>query len=187
MLGKPARASGKPFETPYLMPLKAGTVEFDRVFLTLCRLIDQFDGQPDALVAMGVSDSFYRAMALLLNQEQLLSTTEERVGGGLDKVCNYIRDHVAESIALTDLETISGLSARALQYAFMKRFNCTPMQWVRQIKAEYARELLRHPNEFITVAAVAVQCGFANFSKFSQFYQSIFHEKPSETLKNALK
>lgn len=42
--------------------------------------------------------------------------------------------------------------------------------------------------ETTTVASVAAQCGFANFSKFSVFYAStIFGERPSETLKNALK
>lgn len=171
---------------PLLLPLKAGNVEFDRVFLSLCQLIDKFEGQAAALAALGLDDSFYRAIALLLNQKQFLTSDEERSYGNLDKLCDYIVGHIAERITLTDLESMSGLSARALQYAFLKQFNCTPMQWVRQRKAEYARSLLLQGGESTTVASVAVQCGFANFSKFSLFYQTIFQEKPSETIKRAL-
>lgn len=186
MLGNRWENSSSRLDIPALFNLRAGSVDFERVFRSLCLQVDQFEGEPAALHAMGVSDSFYRAMAILLNQELLISRSEPETQKGLDHVCDYIIGHIAESITLTDLESMSGLSARALQYAFLKRFNCTPMQWVRQRKAEHARTLLLQGGESITVASVAAQCGFANFSKFSLFYQSIFQEKPSETLKRAL-
>ncbi len=185
--GGEATALTLSLEDPMLLKLRAGNVEFDRVFLGLCQMIDKFHGHDAALEAMGISDSFYRGLAILLNQQHFLKPATEQPGTRLEKVCAYIEDHLSEPIILTDLERISNLSARALQYAFMKRYDCTPMQYVRRRKAHYARELLLHPTENTTIAAVALQCGFANFSKFSAFYASIFNERPSDTLKNALK
>lgn len=168
-----------------LLNLRAGSVEFDRVFSGLCQMVDRFEGQDMAMKSFGLADSFYRGLAMLFHQERFLKPEADRPGAKFDPVCRYIEDHLGEVITLTDLEVISGLSARALQYAFLKRFNLTPMQYVRQRKAHFARELLSRPNETTTVASVAAQCGFANFSKFSALYGAIFGERPSETLKKA--
>lgn len=187
MLGE-ADALPKPMDMLALISLRAGNVAFDRVFKSLCQQLDQFEGQDAALAGMGLADSFYRALAIMFNQELLLSSNASAAAGvhGVDRTCEYIRDHVSTGVTLTDLEAVSGLSARALQYGFLKRFNCTPMQWARQCKAHYAHSLLLAANETTTVASVAAQCGFSNFGKFSQFYKSMFNELPVETLKKAL-
>jgi transcriptional regulator GlxA family with amidase domain len=82
---------------------------------------------------------------------------------------------------MTELEQVSGLSERGLQYAFRRRFNCTPMAWVRQQRLAMAQALLRDPHGPVTVAAIALQTGFASASLFARHYRQHFGELPSET------
>lgn len=174
-------------DNPQLFKLRTGNLEFDRVFLNWCQLVDKFHGQDAALEALGVSDSFYRGLAVLMNQQYFLQPEADQTVDCVKRVCDYIEDHLHENITLTQLELVSTLSARALQYAFTKRLGCTPLSYLRSRKVHYARELLMHPTETTTVAAVALCCGYHHLGRFSAHYAAIFNEYPSETLKNALK
>lgn len=62
-----------------------------------------------------------------------------------------------EPLGNSDMERISGLSARALQYAFLQRYQCTPMQWVRDARLDRARIMLTQPEAHVAVLDHAVK------------------------------
>lgn len=168
--------------------LQQGPLCFDSIFRAHFALLDAFVAQPAALALQAVDDLIYRSVVMLL-YPAILNADE---GGSrqpmsverrtLNAVCDYIKAHMDESISLTRLEQVSGFSRRTLQYAFLRHFACTPMQWVREQRLELARALLTHPDCNTSITQVALACGFPVCGLFSQYYAARFGEKPSATL-----
>lgn len=98
----------------------------------------------------------------------------------------YLLNHLTEPVSLADLATISGLPIRTLSRNFKKYFGASPMQFLRVRRFEAARsELARGPSETHSVIETAMRYGFSHAGKFAGEYRQIFHELPSETLKNS--
>lgn len=111
--------------------------------------------------------------------------SSQPVRSGVDQVCEYIMSYYALPITLTDLELLAGISGRALQYAFLKRFACTPMQWLRQQRLNALHRCLSSPQPHDTVTSVALDCGLTNLSNLATLYKQAFGEYPSQTLEKA--
>jgi AraC-like DNA-binding protein len=74
-------------------------------------------------------------------------------------------------------------SRRALHYAFRARFDCSPMQWVRQQRLALALDRLQNPLQGESVLGVALACGYRSLSQFSVDFQKTYQRKPSEVLR----
>jgi AraC-like DNA-binding protein len=66
---------------------------------------------------------------------------------------------------------------------FRKRFNCTPMQFVRRQRLELAMEQLSKPQSGDTVMRIARECGYRHASNFSVDFQKQFGSRPSDVLR----
>jgi AraC-like DNA-binding protein len=77
------------------------------------------------------------------------------------------------------------ISLRSLELGFREARNMTPTQVHRQFRLEAARQALLDPKETTTVTSVAVTFGFLHLARFSQYYQSMFNEVPSQTLRRS--
>ena len=172
--------------------LQLGTISFDAIIRSHFALVDSLESQPHAMAMMCLDDFLYRSFAMIL-EPALLGYTDcdhkrSAVDGVrmLDTVCGYIQAHLADPITLTRLEQLSGFSRRSLQYAFMRRFGLTPMQWLREQRLTLARTHLSNADCRTTVIRVALSCGFAGAGTFSRHYLGRFGESPSATLARAL-
>jgi AraC-like DNA-binding protein len=168
--------------------LQQGPLCFDAVFRAHFSLLDAFVVQPATLALQAVDDLLYRSLVMLLypailNPDEsspgLAQSAERRT---LNALCDYIKAHIDEPITLTRLEQISGFSRRSLQYAFLRHFACTPMQWLRERRLELAHTLLTRPDPNTSITQVALTCGFPISGLFSQYYAARYGEKPSATL-----
>jgi len=76
------------------------------------------------------------------------------------------------------------VSARSLQRGFARHLGTSPMEYLRDVRLQRAREELRRaaPGE-TTVAAVAAAWGFAHLGRFAVTYRERFGEPPSATLR----
>jgi transcriptional regulator GlxA family with amidase domain len=74
---------------------------------------------------------------------------------------------------------------RALQYAFRRYRDTTPLQYARTVRLEHAHRDLRNagPADGVTVAAVAARWGFANPGRFSADYRAVYGRNPFRTLR----
>ena len=101
-----------------------------RTFTHICKIIDAC-GEDGALAArLGVDDLIYRWVATTLLEAEDTAETQHVPRGRVDFVCDYIRATIdVRPLTLTEMENASALSARSLQYGFMRRFGCSPMQW----------------------------------------------------------
>lgn len=152
-----------------------------RAFSNICNFIDSHFQDQTGLNVLGFDDVIHRWIAsCLFPSDTIEPTPRETVK--IDIVCDVVRSAVDRPLTLTEMERLSGLSARALQYAFKARFGCSPMQWQRSERLLEAqrRILSMAPGESITT--IAYSMGFSSSSAFSALYKRQFGETPSETL-----
>lgn len=99
----------------------------------------------------------------------------------------YILNNLAGEISLGDLSEISGVSARSLQYSFIKYFNKSPLAFINQTKLHRVREeLLSSTRCRSTVTDIAGRWGFNHTSNFARKYHALFGEYPSDTLRRSI-
>jgi AraC-like DNA-binding protein len=76
------------------------------------------------------------------------------------------------------------VSTRALQKAFRRELDVSPLEYLRTVRLRRIRdELLSARPDTATVGTVARRWGFTNHSRFAAWYRQQFDEPPSETLR----
>ena len=68
--------------------------------------------------------------------DQLAENTQH----ALDLLCQHLRNNLIKRFTMSDLEELSGLSARTLQYQFKNQFGCSPMRWIAQQRLDACQE-----------------------------------------------
>ena len=81
-----------------------------------------------------------------------------------------------------DMEQMSGLSSRVLQYSFKKHFGLRPKEWHRRERLHGARAALMRMDAGLKISSLAFDFGFPSASDFSHRYRQQFGELPSETM-----
>lgn len=97
----------------------------------------------------------------------------------------YLALHLDGSVDSDRLAAQSATSLRALQYAFRRHLDATPMAFYRRLRLACAhRELTdAHPGDGITVGSVAARYGFYNAGRFAAEYSDIYGIRPGESLR----
>jgi AraC-like DNA-binding protein len=170
--GSPARS----------IELKMGSTNLATSMRSVFGLIDSHLGDPVVLSNLGVDDLFYRQIALMIWPEEFLSQEIAPSGRSLSAVevlCEAVRTRLERPLTMTEMEKISGLSGRTLQYAFNRRFGCTPMEWQRRERLHIAQKLLSRNDGPVNIADLAAQLGFSSPSRFARYYQQMFGVRPS--------
>ena len=93
-------------------------------------------------------------------------------------------DH-AEPLTVGDLAARCGLGLRALQKNFLRHFDTTPQIYLRNLRLDKVRRLLREETATASVTAAALDAGFVHLGRFAAFYRARFGELPSETARQA--
>jgi len=190
MLGP--RAHGRPqlgLHQPRLIPLGSSRSPALALLKQVLPLVDLGGGDEATLHMLGVDDMLYRLVAMMLAPQALAAAfaggPASQSSAVIDRVTEYIVGHLEEPIALSDLERVSGLSARTLQVAFRRAHGCSPREWIRRRRLIAARERLLAGKPGVTVAAIALACGFTRPGAFATAYAQRFGESPSATLARA--
>ena len=157
-----------------------------RTFTHICKIIDAC-GEDGALAArLGVDDLIYRWVATTLLEAEDTAETQHVPRGRVDFVCDYIRATIdVRPLTLTEMENASALSARSLQYSFMRRFGCSPMQWQQRERMIRVRERLFLLPPDATITELAYETGFSTLSALTTLYKRHFGETPIQTIASA--
>lgn len=168
-----------------IVPLQVRGMNWLPVIRSLCSTIDAFDCDPAKLVAAGFDDLVLRTAVMMLRPELFLEqqwAARQARGFDLDQMLQQIEAHLAGRITLADMEAWSGLTARAIQLAFQKRFGIGPMQWVRDRRLDLVRSKLLVAQPGDTVRGIAASCGLTRMATLIPEYTARFGERPSDTL-----
>ena len=101
------------------------------------------------------------------------------------RALTYIDERVSDDIGLTEIAEAAGVGPRALQRAFRRALEVTPLGHLRAVRLERAHHELRaaDPGDGTTVAVVAARWGFGHPGRFAADYRARFGCSPSDSLR----
>lgn len=99
------------------------------------------------------------------------------------RVEDYLDEAGARPVHVSEICAALGVSRRTLHRAFQEVFGLGPVTFLRYKRLCTIHSILRNsaPGS-TTVASVAIQQGFYELGRFSQYYFAMFGEHPSRTL-----
>ena len=115
------------------------------------------------------------AVRLLRNYSTIVPRTRTYEGGlpehQLKQVIDYIHDHLEQEIRLDDLAAQLDVSQFHFSRCFKQSMGMPPHQYVIQQRVEQAHKLLDVSE--LSLADVALQCGFSSQSHFGQWFRKL--------------
>ncbi|MBF6464137.1 helix-turn-helix transcriptional regulator [Nocardia beijingensis] len=96
----------------------------------------------------------------------------------------YVESHLSEDITVADIAAASYVTVRALQLAFRRHLDTTPMAYLRRLRLRAAHEQLRDfsSDDGHTVTSIAAAWGFAHPGRFASAYREAYGRSPHATL-----
>jgi transcriptional regulator GlxA family with amidase domain len=102
----------------------------------------------------------------------------------LRRAVSYVDDNAHLPLSLADIADHVHMTPRGVQYLFRRHMDCTPMQYLRQVRLDLAhRDLQVGTPDRCTVAEVANRWGFSHQSRFAHYYKQAYGTSPHRTLK----
>jgi AraC-like DNA-binding protein len=104
----------------------------------------------------------------------------------LRRAITFMDEHAGDDISAADIAAAANVTMRAIQLAFRRHLDTTPMAYLRRVRLEHARrELLAADPARDTVKAVAARWGFARPDRFTASYRDLFGVLPYQTLRDS--
>ena len=108
----------------------------------------------------------------------------ERKNARLRAAVEFLHEHAAEPLTVSDVARAADLSVRALQESFQRTLDRTPMNYLREVRLRRVRNDLQRADPMATsVAEIAARWGFTHMGRFSGEYLRRFGEYPRHTLR----
>lgn len=136
-----------------------------------------FSSSPENVSFTSLDDVFLRILMLLLFPElNVLAQAETAYKPKLVRMKeteDWILAHLASPISLTQLEVVSGYSARTLQDYFVSQHQLSPKQWIIKQRLKKALRLLAEGDER-PMLEIAADCGYRDPSRFAKHFSNEF-------------
>lgn len=131
-------------------------------------------------------------LQLLLASRHTFSALLEREARSAAPACvKRVEAHIEQNwhrpVTMEELVRTGGVSERSLYKSFQQSRGYTPMQFLKQVRLDRARDLLRSDRDGRSVAGIAFAAGFLSTNHFAREYHRAFGELPSRTLEGSRK
>ena len=94
------------------------------------------------------------------------------------KVIDYVKNHYRSSLEVSELARIACLSESQFRKRFVKLFKISPSKFINRIRVQTAARLLLSGD--LSIAGVALQCGFCDQSYFTRQFSNFFGLTPKK-------
>ncbi len=145
----------------------------------------QIEGPVSGWLAERLYEEFQRPMVKgggLALRRMLLELTAEaarRVGQGVARIVpewlknarRHLESNCLRSVSLAEIARVSGMHRVHVSREFRKRFGTTIGEFLRNLRVEHARRLLKSTTQ--TLTDIALDCGFADQSHFSATFRRL--------------
>ncbi|MEU8776856.1 helix-turn-helix transcriptional regulator [Streptomyces sp. NPDC048606] len=101
----------------------------------------------------------------------------------LRRAMAFVEANAHRDIGLAQIAAAVPVTPRAVQYAFARHADTTPLGYLRQVRLARAHEELRRAGAGTTVAGIARRWGFAHQGRFADAYRRRYGLSPSATLR----
>jgi AraC family ethanolamine operon transcriptional activator len=98
------------------------------------------------------------------------------------RAIDFMRAHLHDDIGVPEVCAAACASRRTLQYGFEEMLHTTPQAYLRALRLNEARRLLK-AQPGLPITGLANALGFASASHFTQHYKRMFDELPSQTVR----
>ena len=115
---------------------------------------------------------------MLSLQSMLVSDEKDKKESIVDIVKNYVEQHFAENITLTEICEKNFYSVSYVSRKFKEATDCSFEQYLRQIRINKAGEMLLDTS--ISVSDIAEKCGYASVRTFSKAFMLVTGKTPLE-------
>ncbi|MFD5597210.1 helix-turn-helix transcriptional regulator [Streptomyces griseorubiginosus] len=104
----------------------------------------------------------------------------------LRRAVAFIEGHPDRPLTVAEIAEAAHVSVRALQYAFRRHLECTPLAYVRQVRLAQAHAELASadPETGATVTEIAARWGFSHPGRFATLYRRTYARSPRRTLQD---
>lgn len=150
----------------------------------ICALIQQFvdEYHTEFLCrAQLLRSTALRIVALLRGKYAKEEVTQEHrspIFDGIKKVLGHIHSQSHTKITLDELAKIAGISKFYLAREFRNMVGCTIIEYINHTRCENAKRMLQENQ--ISIAAIAMSCGYSNPSYFTKTFLAHTGMHPSE-------
>ena len=173
-----------------LKPVPGGALQWQRATHFVEGLLRDFPAaDPAGRLVLGQAGRLLAATVLAVFPSTTVtgpSGTDQRDAhpATLRRAMSYIDAHPDQDITVADIAAAAFVTPRAVQLAFRRHLDTTPMAYLHRVRLEQAHhELLTADPERVTVTAVAYRWGFASPSRFAAEYRKAYGLLPSRTLR----
>lgn len=94
------------------------------------------------------------------------------------RVTDYIEENLAQTVSLTDLARIAGLSSSHFSRSFKTATGVSPYAYVTRRRIDRAKSLMCEGSK--SIAEIALECGFSNSSRFAAIFRREVGHGPRE-------
>ena len=108
--------------------------------------------------------------------ESKLIEEQQRIPNGLLRVRSYIDEHFSADCNVSHLAEIATLTPTYLVAAFARHFGITPIRYLWEVRAAYARRLLLHTN--LTASDISFRSGYKSPYHFSRHIKQVYGLSP---------
>jgi AraC-like DNA-binding protein len=106
-----------------------------------------------------------------------------RIGGmPITAIHTFLNDNLCDDLSIKEIAEAVGVSVRSLQTGFSEHYFMSPMQMLKNMRLDKARELLKSATKGITIGDICRRVGINHAGRFSKEYAERFGESPSQTL-----
>ena len=153
-----------------------------KYFASELRRRDGLVSNPTALACL--TDLILQTLLLALphnHSDRLARPKAELAPGLLIRAEDYMRAHAGQPIRMEQVAAAAGGSIRALNAAYRRYRDTTPLSALRSIRLANVRAELLQSGE-ASIGEIAARHGFTNVGRFARAYSELFGELPSRTL-----
>jgi AraC-like DNA-binding protein len=147
--------------------------------------LNRYSGSDAIIRLLGLLNEMGRSTELsFLNHSRYPIELNDKDTLRINQVFNYVHEHFREHISLSDIAGVANLSPAAFCRYFKTRTRNSFVDYVNQIRVEYARELLMEGR--LDITQVSFSSGFNNLSNFNKQFKKMAGETPSQYRAKAL-
>lgn len=97
--------------------------------------------------------------------------------------CRFMAEHFSENLTITDIAEKSSVSQSHLNLLFRSCLGTTPLQYLRTVRMQAAKQLLLNP--YCNISEVAAACGFEDMHYFTRVFKKFYGVPPGEFRNNS--
>lgn len=110
----------------------------------------------------------------------------QRRAQGCDMICDALQimeDHIEDTLSVTQIADIIGVSARKLERGFAEKLGRSPLKIYRDLRLDRAHDLMTQT--VLPLSEVTVACGFSNVTLMKRWFQRKYGQVPSDVRRQA--